>query len=67
MNSEFLFWFWVVIFGALGPGDKGSRPAAGTEETESQEDTEAKPSSSLLRRASPRAAAVSSLMTLRRR
>lgn len=65
--SELLCVF--IIFCVLGPGDKGSRPAAGTEEAEgeNQEDTESKAASSPLKRSSLRAPAVSSMMTFNRR
>ncbi|XP_076603708.1 germinal-center associated nuclear protein [Chaetodon auriga] len=50
------------------PGDKGSRPAAGTDEAEGelQEDTGSKAASSPLRRPSLRAPTVSSMVTLSR-
>lgn len=50
------------------PGDKGSRPAAGKEETEgeSQKDTESKAAASPLRRPGLRAPAVSSLVSVSR-
>ncbi|KAF1382270.1 hypothetical protein PFLUV_G00141980 [Perca fluviatilis] len=48
------------------PGDKGSRPAAGKEEGESQEDTESKAASSPLRKPAHRSSAVPSMMAVSR-